>query len=274
MTGALGIIAGSGDFPVILAERCAAEGRPYFVIRLKGIADAALEAHPSAAVPLVKLGQTIRLLKTAGCDRVLFCGKVIRPPWYRIRLDWRGFTAVSSVIFHTWWHDDRLHRAITGYFADAGLPIVGPADVWPDFLIAEGVLTKHEPTEADWADIRAAAIAAIAVGRTDRGQGAVVRQGAVVAVEDRDHTDGLLARAAALPGQGGVLAKLVKPQQDRRMDLPVIGPGTIASAVTARLNGIAIEAGGAMLVRRAETLAAADAAGLYLVGIDPSGLTE
>ncbi|BCW89432.1 UDP-2,3-diacylglucosamine pyrophosphatase LpxI [Alphaproteobacteria bacterium SO-S41] len=273
MTGALGIIAGSGDFPVILAERCAAEARPYFVVRLKGIADPALEAHPSAAIALVKLGATIRRLKQAGCDRVLFCGKVIRPPWYRIRLDWRGLTAVSSVIFNTWWHDDRLHRAITQYFAKAGLPIVGPADVWPDLLIGEGVLTAREPSDANWTDIRAAAIAAIAVGRTDRGQGAVVRNGAVVAVEDRDHTDGLLARATELPGQGGVLAKLVKPQQDRRMDLPVIGPGTIAAAAAARLDGIAIEAGGAMLVRRAETLAAADAAGLFLIGIDPSGLS-
>jgi DUF1009 family protein len=272
MTGALGIIAGSGDFPVILAQRCAAEGRPYFVIRLKGIADPALDAHPGAAVPLVKLGETIRRLKAAGCDRVLFCGKVIRPPWYRIRLDWRGLTAVSSVIFHTWWHDDRLHRAITQYFANTGLPIVGPADVWPDLLIGAGVHTARAPSESDWIDIRAAAAAAIAVGRTDRGQGAVVRQGTVVAVEDRDHTDGLLARAAAGPGQGGVLAKLVKPQQDRRMDLPVIGPDTVAAAAAARLDGIAIEAGGAMLVRRAETLAAADAAGLFLIGIDPTSL--
>ena len=272
MTGTLGIIAGAGDLPVDLAERCAAERRPCFVLRLKGLAAPALDAHPGVTLPLGRLGEAIRRLKAAGCDRLMFVGKVMRPRLRDLSLDWRGFTGLLSLLAGAWRHDDRLHRAISRLFERDGIAVVGPAEIWPDLLVEAGTLSARAPDERAWADIRLAAAAALEVGATDRGQGAVARDGAVVAVEDRDHTDGLLARVAALPGRGGVLAKFAKAHQDRRLDLPVIGPETIAAAAAARLDGVVIEAGGAMLVRRAETLAAAEAAGLFLVGLDPAGV--
>lgn len=268
MSGALGMIAGSGDLPVDLAERCAAEGRTYAVLRLKGIAGDALEGHPGAEIALGRLGEALRVLKAAGCDRLMFVGKVVRPRWRDLSLDWTGFKGLVRVLTG-WRHDDRLHRAISGLFERQGISVVGPADVWPDLLAPLGTLTAKAPDVSDLADLRAAAEAALELGMTDRGQAAVARGGAVLMLEDRGHTDGLLRRVAEAQGEGGVLVKLAKPQQDRRLDLPVIGPETILAAVEARLSGIAIEAGAAILARRDRLIAAADAAGLFIVGFDP-----
>ncbi len=270
MPDALGMIAGSGDLPVDLAERCAAEGRGYCVLRLKGIANPALEHHPGAEVALGQLGQALKELKNARCDRLLFVGKVIRPRWRDLSLDWTGFVGLLRVLAG-WRHDDRLHRAISGLFERRGIRVVGPADVWPDLLAAVGPLTERLPAALDQADIQAATAAALELGKTDRGQGAVAR-GGVIFLEDRDHTDGLLRRVGAEAGQGGVLVKLAKPQQDRRLDLPVIGPETVSAAREARLSGIAIEAGAAILARKPQLIAEAERAGLFIVGLDPRDL--
>ena len=106
----------------------------------------------------------------------------------------------------------------------------------------------------------------------DVGQGCVVQQGIVLAVEAIEGTDAMLTRARTLrrPGAGGVLVKLVKPGQERRADLPTVGPGTIRAGVAAGLRGVAFEAGGTILTDREATVAAADAAGVFLLGVDPN----
>ena len=121
------------------------------------------------------------------------------------------------------------------------------------------------------ADIARAVDVVRALGRVDVGQGAVVQQGVVLAVEAIEGTDAMLARAATLkrPGPGGILLKLVKPGQDRRADLPTIGPATIRAAAAATLRGVAFEAGGTLLTDRHACIAEADAAGLFLIGINP-----
>jgi len=270
MPGALGMIAGSGDLPVDLAGRCASEGRQYCVLRLRGIADPGLAAHPGEEVALGRLGQAIRVLKEAGCGQLLFVGKVIRPRLGDLSLDWTGVKGLMRVLTG-WRHDDRLHRAISALFEREGIHVVGPADIWPDLLAPVGVLTTKSPTDKDLADIRSASAAALKLGLTDRGQGAVARDG-VLFLEDRDHTDGLLRRVGEGEGVGGVLVKLAKPQQDRRLDLPVIGPETVAAAKAARLSGIAIEAGAAILARRAQLISEADRVGIFVLGLDPKDI--
>jgi len=113
-----------------------------------------------------------------------------------------------------------------------------------------------------------------ALGAVDVGQGCVVQQGIALAVEAAEGTDAMLARCASLAreGPGGVLVKLVKPGQDRRADLPTIGPATVAGAVGAQLRGVAFEAGGTILAEREATIAAADVAGLFLLGLGPDEL--
>jgi DUF1009 family protein len=120
-------------------------------------------------------------------------------------------------------------------------------------------------------DIARGVVVCRALGAVDVGQGCVVQQGLVLAVEAIEGTDAMLARAGSVArgGTGGVLVKLSKPGQDRRADLPTLGPVTIANAIAAGLRGIAFEAGGALLAEREASVAAADAAGIFLLGIDP-----
>ena len=127
-----------------------------------------------------------------------------------------------------------------------------------------------------WRDIRRGIAVARALGAVDVGQGCVVQQGIVLAVEAAEGTDAMLARCAALaaPGRGGVLVKLVKPGQDRRTDLPTVGPETLRGAAAAGLRGVAFEAGGTILAERDAAIAAADAAGLFLLGLGPDDLSE
>jgi len=133
------------------------------------------------------------------------------------------------------------------------------------------VLTRTGPDAQARADIDRGVAVVRALGAVDVGQGCVVQQGIVLALEAIEGTDAMLARAAKLsrPGPGGVLVKLVKPGQDRRADLPTIGPGTVAAAASAGLRGIAFEAGGTILTDRAAMVADAEAAGLFLCGVDP-----
>jgi DUF1009 family protein len=153
---------------------------------------------------------------------------------------------------------------------DEGFRVLGAHEILTEAVGPKGVLGGVAPDAAAQADIARGLEVARARGAVDVGQGCVVQQGIVLAAEAIEGTDAMLARAAGLarPGPGGVLVKIVKPGQDRRADLPTIGPGTVRGAAAAGLRGIAFEAGGTLLTDRAACIADADAAGLFLVGID------
>ncbi len=172
--------------------------------------------------------------------------------------------------------DDGLLSAVLRVIREEGFRPLGAQEILDDLLVEEGVLGAHAPREDDRADIARGGVVARALGVADVGQCCVVQQGLVLGLEAIEGTDALLARCAGLrrEGPGGVLVKLVKPRQDIRADLPVIGPETVRGAAAAGLAGIAVQArtahAGTLVVDRATTVAAADAAGLFLVAIHPA----
>ena len=198
-------------------------------------------------------------------------GGVRRPSFGALRPDWRtmrfflkiGLRALSDL------GDDALFRAIIAELESEGFRVVGVDSILGELLAPLGALGAHRPDDVAAADIEAGIAAASAHGVRDLGQAVIVRHGTVRGVEERDGTDALLRRAAALGGEkrGGVLVKLAKPQQDRRADLPAIGPATVAAAAAAGLSGIAVEAGATLILDRAAVVAAADSAGLFVVGV-------
>lgn len=270
----LGIIAAGGELPLALAEYCAAEGRDYFVARVSPFADAALDAHPGASHDLGAMGARIEALKQAGCDAVVFVGQAPRPDFAALHFDEAGLAMAPALAAAASQGDDALLRALLDHHARAGLHVVGADEVMVEMAPAAGVLGAHAPSGADRADIALAAKVIAAMGAFDLGQAAVVCAGLVLGVEAQEGTDALLARVGALPApvrgapdaRRGVLVKRPKPHQERRIDLPVIGARTVAGVAVAGLAGIAVEAGGALLVRRAALIAAADAAGLFVYG--------
>src|SRR5262245_54113699 len=151
------MIAGAGDMPVDLAARMAAEGKPYFIIRIADLADPRLEAHPGVTLGIGQFGRTTRYLRERSVDRLFFSGKVARPRWSRFSLDWAGFLGVLRLMRGAWFGDDTLQRAIVKEFERGGVRVVGPAELWPDLLMPAGLLAGHMPDEGDWRDIRLAA---------------------------------------------------------------------------------------------------------------------
>lgn len=268
----LGIIAGGGPLPGRIAAAAHAAGRAVFILGLEGFADpAVLRPWPHQIVRLGAAGAMLRALRAHGCHDIVMIGPVRRPSFLDLRPDAEGAKILARIGRAAFAGDDGLLAAIMKVLAEEGFHVIGAQDVMRTVLAPAGLLTRTAPDAQAQADIDRGVAVARLLGQADVGQGCVVQQGLVLAVEAIEGTDAMLARAAGLrvAGAGGVLVKLCKPQQDRRADLPTIGPTTIRNAIAAGLRGVAFEAEVTILAEREATLAAADAAGLFLLGLQP-----
>jgi hypothetical protein len=202
---------------------------------------------------------------------------VSRPEWSDLKLDARGALALPKVIAAALKGDDALMRAMLGIFEKEGFRVVGTADAAPNLIAAAGVYGRHKPDKQAQADIAQARGVVRSMGELDIGQAAAVADGLVLAVEAAEGTDAMLERLVHLSKnlrgtpqkRRGVLVKAPKPAQDRRIDLPVIGVRTIELAAAGGLAGVAVEAGAALLMRKAKIVEAADRLGLFVMAFEP-----
>jgi DUF1009 family protein len=272
----LGIIAGAGRFPLALAEAAAARGRPVFALLLKGIACPELEAYPHAWVGIGRFGQIIQAARKAGCRDLVFIGSLVRPHLWTTVPDLAALKVLPDVIRLYRGGDDHLLRGIAQLFEKQGFRLLAAQEVAPELLMPAGVLTRRMPEPVDRDDIAHARAAIAALGPYDVGQGVVISERRIVAVEGAEGTDGMLERCAAMRASGrikwptdtGLLVKAPKPGQDRRLDMPAIGPATVARAADAGLRGIAVEAGGTLMVEPQAMIQEADRHGLFIIGVD------
>ncbi len=270
MAGRLGIIAGGGDLPRQVAETCRQGGRSCFVIALEGQgAEAWLSSDvPHAVFRLGAAGAMLDRLRAEGVTQIVLAGGVRRPSLSDLRPDWyatRFFARLGLKALG----DDGLLRAVASLLEDEGFRVVGIQTLIADLLMPSGVLTQAVPDEQALLDINHGLTVAHALGAVDVGQAVVVQAGLVLGVEAIEGTDALIARCALLKreGPGPVLVKRAKPGQDRRLDLPTIGPDTIAACIAAGFAGIAAEAGGTLFVGRDDAVRAADRMGLFVTGV-------
>lgn len=272
--GKLGVIAGGGELPLVLAQFCADMDRPYFVARVSPYADQALERHPGASHGLGAIGARMQALRDAGCEAVVMVGQVPRPDMRTLELDEGAHALLPVLAAAAQQGDDALLRALLQAHERAGFRVLGAEEVMRELLAAHGAWGAIAPSAGDFADMKRAARAAAAIGRLDIGQGVVACSGIVLAVEAQEGTDAMLRRVGELPAalrgaanaRRGVLVKRPKPIQEMRIDLPTIGLRTIEAAAAAGLAGVAVEAGAALVVRVEDVVAAADAAGLFVYG--------
>jgi DUF1009 family protein len=277
----LGLIAGGGALPVELAAHCEAAGRAFAVMRLRGFADPALARYPGAEVGIGEFGKAFKALRAEGCEVVCFAGDVKRPDFAALMPDARGLLIVPSLIKAARQGDDALLRRVLDEFEKEGFEIEGAHEVVGEMTLPRGRLGKFYPRDEHMADIDKALLVAREIGRLDVGQGAVVCNGLVLAVEAQEGTDAMLRRVAELPqairGSAerprGVLAKAPKPIQETKVDLPTIGVATIQRAARAGLAGVVGEAGGLLVVDREAVTACADDLGLFVLGVDPQERT-
>lgn len=267
--GKLGLIAGAGGLPVALAAFCDTVGRPLFVVRLKGFADAALEARDGLTLDMLDYERGLLALKAAGCVSICFAGGIGRPDF-----DAAAPGAVPADLVEARGGDDRLLSAVISRFEAEGFTVEGAHEIMTTLTLGDGPQGRHAPNARDQADMARALLVARAVGELDVGQGAVCRDGLVLAVEAQEGTDAMLERVAILCGavradpdkRRGVLAKASKPGQDLRIDLPAVGPTTLVKAAEAGLAGVVGEAGRVLIIDRETTLRLADDLGLFLYG--------
>ncbi len=270
----LGLIAGGGDLPVHVAEAAHGDGRLGCVIALDGFADPQRYDQPELC-GIAQPGRALKLLAKHQCDAICFAGIVKRPDFSKLKPDMRGVAFLPTAIAAAAKGDDALLRALVGLFEDEGFTVVGVDDIAGELLAPAGVMGRIEPSDGSRADALKAMEIAGLIGTADIGQGAVVANGLVLAVEAQEGTDAMLARVAGLPleirgGEDqacGVLAKRPKPDQERRVDLPVVGVSTIQGAAQAGLAGIVVAEGGALILGRQAVIEAADQAGLFLLGL-------
>ncbi|MGC1776526.1 MAG: UDP-2,3-diacylglucosamine diphosphatase LpxI [Xanthobacteraceae bacterium] len=276
----LAIICGGGSLPAAVAAAVAKRGRRPVMFGLKGWADAAVLAHyPHHWIAIGQAGRFFRLARGEGCRDVLFIGTVLRPPITQLRLDWQTIKAMPGLIRAYRGGDDKLISGVARIAEGGGFTVVGVKDVAPEVLVPEGVLGRHQPSPRDRADMARALDVIAALGPFDVGQAAVVADNHVLAVEAAEGTDNLLTRLAELRRIGrvtsapgvGVLVKAPKPGQDRRFDLPSIGPRTVENVARAGLAGLAVTAGSTMIAEADAVMAAADREKIFLVGVREDG---
>ena len=272
----VGVIAGGGAMPFAVADSLSQRGIAPVLFALRGACDpdrvARFRHH---WISVGQIGRATKLFRSEGCRDLIFIGTLMRPALSEIRLDWGTVRVLGRVWAAFRGGDDHLLSGIGRILEQDGFRMVGIRDVAPDMLMPEGNVARANPDAAAVADVAKGRQVLAALGPFDIGQAVIVIDGHVVAVEDIEGTDGLLARVARLREAGrirakagrGVLVKAPKSSQDLRFDLPAVGGKTIEGAAKAGLAGIAVIAGHTIAADAQAMIEAADRAGLFIQGL-------
>lgn len=271
----IGLLAGSGRFPILFAQAAKRQGLPVACVGIKYEASEELRelCDTFDVVGVSKLGGMIRTFRKRGVKRIVMAGKVSKSvmytPWRIVQLwpDWRMLR---------WWtrrlsdkKDDTILLGVIAEFARDGLDFASALDYCPELLVNQGILTRRRPTEAEMKDVQFGWMLAKEMGRLDVGQSVAVKEMAVLAVEAIEGTDRCIERAGQFCKSGGwTLVKVAKPQQDMRFDVPTIGVTTIENLRKAGARTLAIEAGMTIVVDQEDVVKLADKYGMAIVALE------
>ncbi len=267
----LGIVAGKGQFPVLVARGAKARGLSVAMVGFAGHTDPAI-AREADTFTMLHLGQVTKLIAfmhANGVEELCFAGAINKPKALDIRPDMRAVKLLFSLRGKG---DDALLRTVAEELAKEGLAVVSPVRFAPSLRAPEGVRTRRAPSPEEWEDIRFGWPIARTLGALDIGQCLVVRNGVIVAVEAIEGTDAALERGGVLGGKGCVALKLFKPGQDDRMDQPAMGPQTIRVMAKHHYACLAYQAKDSLFFDIEEAVAIADRAGIAVVGLSPEGM--
>jgi DUF1009 family protein len=266
----IGLVAGWGRFPVLVAQSLKALGYEVHCVALVGHADPGLAAicDSHVRIGVARMGQHIRYFRRRGVTRATMAGKLFKDKllfgrwgWLPLVPDWTTIRAFFPTFIQGRQdrRDDTLLGVIVNEYARGGIMMTPATDFAPALLAQPGQLTRRGPTAAQKQDIAFGWDLAKEIGRLDIGQSVAVKGRAALAVEAVEGTDACIRRAGELCPQGGfTVVKVAKPQQDMRFDVPTIGIGTIESLAAAGASVLAVEAGKTIVVDRDDVVALAD----------------
>lgn len=272
----LAVVCGGGALPFAVADAVKGRGRDIVLFPIRGFVDPqAVAGYPHRWIAIGQLGRLLRLAAQEGCGEMVWIGTVLRPSLWQIRFDLATLRELPKILAGFRGGDDHLLTALGRIFEEHGLKLIGAHEVAPEILVRPGALGRLTPGAGDRADIARGLSVLAATGPFDIGQAVVVADNHVLAIEAAEGTDNMLARIAELRSQGrvrakvgtGVLVKAAKAGQDRRFDLPSIGPRTVAGVARAGLAGLAVVAGDVIIAEPQQVAVAADAARVFVAGV-------
>ncbi len=270
----IGLLAGSGRFPIAFAEGAKRAGHLVYGVGVDGLASQDLPnlCDGFEYVPLAKIGRAIRLFKRANIERVVMAGKIEKVAlfqkwrWLKLMPDWR--TVHLAVKYMANKRDDTVLLAVIREFERDDIHFEPALKYCPELIVKHGFLTRRKPTQDQWNDIHFGWAMAKEMGRLDIGQSVVVSDGTVLAVEAIEGTDACIRRAGELCKRGGfVMVKVAKPHQDARFDMPTIGLQTIQTLHEAGGRVLAVESGMTIMLDQQEVIDVADNLGLAIVSL-------
>jgi len=275
----VGLLAGSGRFPVLFAEAAKRQGLPVACVGIRYEADeAALRplCDSFEIVGVSRLGRMIGVMKRRGVRRMVMAGKVTKSVMYTPMRFLRLMPDARMV--HMWYRtcradkrDDSILLAVIAEFGRDGIAFASALDYCPELLVTHGTLTRRPPSAQERQDIAFGWGLAKEMGRLDVGQSVAVKERAALAIEAIEGTDRCIERAGQLCRAGGwTLVKVAKPQQDMRFDVPTIGISTVENLRKAGARCLAIEANKTIVIDQADVIALADRYGLTIVAVDPA----
>ncbi len=265
--GILGLIAGGGQFPLLIADAVRQQGLRVVAVAHRDETDPALSEKVDEIVwiKLGQLGHLIRALKKNGVKKALMAGTITKRKMFEhVMPDLKGLAVMSKLAV---FHDDDILKAVAGELEKEGVEIVSSTAYLPGLIAPEGCLTRRKPTKEEEADIHVGWKVAKELGRLDTGQCVVVRKKTILALEAIDGTDATILRGGSLAGEKAVVVKTSKPNQDLRFDVPSIGLETINAMSKVKGSVLAVEAGRTLIFDRDETVATADRRKISIVSL-------
>ncbi|MDC0335364.1 UDP-2,3-diacylglucosamine diphosphatase LpxI [Pseudodesulfovibrio sp.] len=263
----IGLIAGGRQFPIMVAKGVKARGFKLVVAGFTGHTNMDVVPHADVwqELKLGKLGKLISYFKSNGVDKVIMAGTINKPKVMDIRhLDMR---AVKLIFSKKNKGDSAILGTLANEFEKEGMPVVPAHEYLPELLTPQGVLTKREPDEREWDDLRYAWGIAKELGRMDIGQCLVVREGIVAAVEALEGTDATIRRGCEFGGSGCVVVKVFKPGQQEQIDLPSFGLDTIKAMADGEATCFGVEADKSLFFDRDEAISFAEKHGISIIGL-------
>jgi len=263
----IGLIAGGGQFPLLVAEAAKRRGLGVVAVAHLGETDPSLSEKVDEVIwiRLGQLGQLIKALKKKNVKKGLMAGTITKRRMFEdIRPDLRGLAVISKLAL---FHDDGILRAVADELAREGIEIVSSTQYLPELVARQGCLTKRKPNKSEKEDIDFGFQVAKELGRLDIGQCVVVKKKTILAVEAIEGTDAAIRRGGDLAREGAVVVKVSKPNQDLRFDVPAVGLGTVKTMGEVKAAALAVESGKTLLFDKDEMITYADKLRIAIVSV-------
>lgn len=264
----LGIIAGSGNLPAIIANTF---NNPTYIAQISEPEDVVYHNSQTyiERFSIGEVGKILNYFSTNDAHHIVMAGGIKRPNFTSLKVDELGRALVYRIIKSKFLGDDQLLRIVAEFLEDKGFNIISAQDIVKNSTLPQGVATIAAPSIQELASIELGKIEAIRLGRADLGQSVIIEGSIILGVESKTGTDALIqnCKAKKKHHNSGVLVKMMKPQQDQRLDIPTIGINTVINISSAGLAGIAIEANRVIVIDPEETINMANKLGIFIIGI-------